>query len=125
MRHKKLYKIDGLFSKYIRSLAAWKCERCGTQYEPPTQALHCSHFYGRARKSVRFDPDNCAALCHGCHRYFTSQPIEHVTWFKKRLGKKRFGLLTLRANTTKRLDVAMINLWIQHKLKELTYEKRK
>jgi len=95
----KISAVDRLFSLFIRDRANWKCERCGTQYSHPTMALHNSHFYGRGRKSVRWDEDNCIAACYGCHQYLGANPMEHNAFFMARLGRKRFDSLTLRANT--------------------------
>ncbi len=74
---------DKHFSLYIRSKAGWRCERCGTQYTPPTTSLQCSHFQGRAKLATRFDPDNAFAHCAGCHRYFGANPYEFVAWVEE------------------------------------------
>lgn len=106
----KRSKADKLFSDFIRMRANWTCERCFTKYEPPTAALHCSHFHGRGKKSVRFDPDNAAAMCYGCHRHLTAHPLEHMDLFRHRLGETRFNQLTLRANTPTKVDEKMIEI---------------
>ena len=89
---------DKWFSDCIRERAEWRCERCGTQYHPPTKALHCSHFHGRGNWSVRFDPDNAAAHCMGCHLWFEGRPAEHQSWMRDRLGETRMDELQARAN---------------------------
>lgn len=113
--------LDTLFSQYIR-LRAIKdvhgCERCLT-WKADYKALQCSHFIGRAKKSVRWDEDNAAALCMGCHGYLTAHPLEHVEWFKARLGD-RFDLLLARARTPARyIDKAAINLYLKGKIIEV------
>jgi len=115
----KLDPLDILFSRYIRTAAGWKCECCFRQFHPPTAQLQCSHFHGRRKKSVRWDPENVAALCFSCHQRFTEHPLEHVEWFKKRLGEKRFDALTIKANTPEKPDKEMIRLWIKEKFKVL------
>lgn len=100
----KIDAADKLFSIFIRSRAGWKCERCYRQYTPPTNALHCSHFWGRRNESTRFEPDNASAHCYGCHQFFTSHPVEHRDWVFKKLGEKRFNLLTLQAHTARKKD---------------------
>lgn len=100
----RISKLDKLFSDYIRSRDKWTCQRCNTRYKPPTSGLHCSHFWGRRMKSVRFDTENCVALCHGCHVYFTGNPYLHTEFMKSRLGEKQFDLLMLRANSPQRPD---------------------
>jgi len=62
--------------------------------------IECSHYYGRAKKSVRYDPENCDSLCTGCHQYWGSTDKEAYRAFKiKQLGEEGFKLLTIRANT--------------------------
>jgi len=100
----KLLKEDIRFSKYIRTRDKWRCVRCGTQYTPPTQGLHCSHFYGRSTWSTRFDEENCDAVCNGCHRYWGGQTsreggkVEYKAFKLKQLGGERFYALTMRSN---------------------------
>lgn len=98
----KIDPADKAFSLYIRTRDNWTCQRCGKQYEPPTSALHCSHFQGRGKEGTRFEPDNCDALCYGCHRYFTSHPGEHYQWQVMRKGQARVDSLVLQSNTYKK-----------------------
>jgi hypothetical protein len=104
----KLDKADSTFSQYVRARDGWTCVRCGGYHEPPTKALHCSHYFGRGREGTRFDPENADALCHGCHQYWGSADKEGYRNFKiNQLGQKGFDLLTLRANTYKKKDRKM------------------
>jgi hypothetical protein len=63
--------------------------------------IHCSHFHGRGKWSVRFEPDNAMAACFGCHRILGSQPDEHRRLFEARLGQERYEVLLEKANDTK------------------------
>jgi len=114
--------LDVQFSLYIRTKAGWKCECCRRQFYPPTAQLQNSHFHGRRKKSVRWDPENCAALCFSCHRRFTEHPLEHVEWFSKRLGVTRFNALTVKANSLTKPDKEMIRIWLKEKMKEIESE---
>ena len=98
----KIRTSDRLFSQYIRTRDNWTCQRCGTQYEPPTSALHCSHFMGRGKENTRFDPENADALCYGCHMYFTAHPMEHYDWQVKRKGQEVVDAIKLRSNQYKK-----------------------
>jgi hypothetical protein len=98
----KITSADRYFSLCIRERAKFVCERCHT-FAPPelSKRLDCSHFHGRGKWSVRFDPENCTALCMGCHLYMTAHPIEHVAFIQEKLGPYRFQALAERAaNTT-------------------------
>lgn len=104
MNRIKVRPSDALFSKIVRTKAGWKCERCGKQFQSPTQGLHCSHFHGRSHENTRHDLMNAASICYGCHAYFHANPQEHSEWFEKRIGKKEFVNLRIRANLFKKKD---------------------
>lgn len=124
-QHKvKRRKTDALFSQFIRERSHWLCEYCSKDFKGRPGALHCSHYYGRGRESVRFDPDNCMALCAYHHHYLGHS--DHHDMYKiimeKKLGKRGFDLLTLRANTYRKRDDIMDLLYIQQLLKEVSKE---
>ena len=100
----KIDVADKYFSQWIRTRDKWTCQRCHTRYTPPTNALHCSHFMGRAKEGTRFEPLNADALCYGCHRYLTAHPAEHMAWQIKRKGQKVVDQLILQSNTYKKKD---------------------
>jgi len=109
----KRHKADILFSEYIRKRDKWTCQKCGTVYHPKSAGLHCSHFHSRAKWSVRFDPENCCALCAGCHFYFTGNPAEHVAWMEERLGEDRYKALLIKANNYEKRDWKMAEIKIK------------
>lgn len=115
----KIDPADRWFSLYIRYRDNWTCQRCLAKYEPVTNALHCSHFWGRARESVRFDPLNASAHCHGCHSFFTANPELHREWKLKQIGQKQYDLLMVRAQLSRKKDrKLMAILWKQEAEKE-------
>lgn len=116
----KISTADRLMSLYIRERDGWTCQRCFAKYPPPTTSLQNSHFFGRTMKSVRWDPDNCDSLCHGCHRYWEKEDREGYRTFKVRqLGEKRFDLLTLRAHQPQRVDEKLVAIWCREQLKKM------
>jgi hypothetical protein len=114
----KIDPADKAFSLYVRTRDNWTCQRCLKKYEPPTQALHCSHFQGRGKENTRFNLSNCDSLCHGCHRYFTAHPGEHYEWQVETKGKDKVDELILASNMycEKQRDVEKI-YW-RRRLKE-------
>jgi hypothetical protein len=120
----KRTKADVLFSNYIRERAGYKCERCRKEFEKPAKNLHCSHFWSRRNRSVRFDSDNAASLCFSCHRYFTENPSEHSGFFLKRLGQKRYDNLTIRARTPQKVDEKAIAFRLKLELENLKQQKQ-
>lgn len=114
----KLDPADIAFSKYIRTRDNWTCQRCGRQYTPPTQALHCSHFQGRGKEATRFDEENADAMCYGCHRYFTANPAEHYAWQVKRKGQKTVDMIVLRSNQRCKRDRKGALLYWRQRFKE-------
>ena len=58
---------DVAFSLCVRERAEWRCENCGTQHNPSSVGLGCSHHHGRGNWSIRFSPLNGESLCTACH----------------------------------------------------------
>lgn len=97
----KISQADSIFSRLIRERDEWTCVRCNTRYTPPTNALHCSHFWGRANKNTRFDPLNCDALCYGCHSLWEGNKQGDYRDFKiAQLGIEGYDRLERRARTS-------------------------
>lgn len=92
-------KIDAVFSTFIRTRDNWTCQYpgCGLRVLPPTNIIQCSHFYTRGARSVRWDPDNCDAVCNRHHQFLEGRKNAEYTWWKlEQLGKKRFDALKKR-----------------------------
>jgi len=119
----KIDAADKAFSQYIRTRDNWTCQRCNTPYEPPTSALHCSHFQGRGKEATRFDPENADALCYGCHQYFTSHPADHYMWQVNKKSQTTVDLLVLRSNGYKKRDRKMELIIWREALKQLKGER--
>lgn len=125
----RIDQADMLFSYYIRSRDNWTCQRCKRRFGVPTtedknrSGLHNSHYYGRGKESTRFHPDNCDALCHGCHVIWGSRDREHYRAFKlKQLGQQRFDLLFLQTQKTTKRNRYLSALYAIELLKELPSE---
>jgi len=118
----KLDKLDVLFSEVIRRRAIQRvggCERC-LQGKVSWKDLQCAHFHGRSKKSVRWDTDNSAGICGGCHMYLDGQAVEKVEFFKKLLGEESFDCLQNRARTPARfIDRTAIELYLKQELENL------
>ena len=100
----KIDKADSLFSLWIRKRDKWTCQRCWRIYPEGSQIIHNSHYYGRGKENTRFEPDNCDAICFGCHQYFHANPNEYREWKLKQIGTRRFDTLMVQAHTYKKKD---------------------
>jgi len=101
--------LDRRFSLLIRDLAGWECAKCGRSFpEDMRDLLHCSHFWSRGNKAVRFDRDNCDALCFECHTWFGMHPLQYEEWKLARLGEERFAALACRARQVSKIDLAAL-----------------
>jgi len=69
--------------------------------------------------SVRYDPDNMAGLCYGCHQYIDSQLEEKRLFFISLLGADKYELLYGRAYQTGKPDEQGWTLYYTQKIKEL------
>lgn len=81
--------------------------------------LHCAHYWSRAMKSVRFDPENADALCYGCHSHFHKDPKAHDAFKLAQLGKQRMDALQVRARTPQKLDMGVVVLALRAMLQEM------
>ena len=96
----KIKPSDAVFSKCVRERTDYTCERCHTQYDRSSTGLHCSHYHGRGNKSVRWDKNNCFAICYSCHIYLGANPYEHTKFAEGLLGETASQLLLERKNST-------------------------
>jgi len=107
-----LTKADAVFSEKIHARDIHclfpGCER--------TDQLTCSHYFGRTKKSTRFDTDNCITLCRTHHYWdkdigweFQKQRKgekgcdwdgRYTVFMKERLGEERWNALVERASQT-------------------------
>lgn len=115
----RISKADKLFSNYIRLRDSYTCVRCHTYYLPPTKAIHNSHYWGRKNKGTRFDPENCDALCYGCHRLWGEDKDSYREFKIKQLGQERFDALERRAKTPTKVDESLIVLWCNSEIIKL------
>lgn len=114
----KVDPADKAFSLYVRTKANWNCEKCGKHYEPPTNALHCSHFQGRAKESTRFELNNANAICFHCHQYFTANPAEHYQWQVEIKGQKKVDEIITRSNMYHKKDRKLAEMYWSQRLLE-------
>ena len=120
----KIDKADQAFSAYIRERDNWTCQRCKTKYEPGSQGLHCSHFFGRRNESTRFEPLNCTAICFGCHKHFDeTNRMDYMRFKMEQLGEEKFKWLEIQVNSYKKKDRAMSLLVVRALLNELLDER--
>lgn len=115
MKQIKEKHLDEAFSKHVRKLKNYTCERCGYYEAPPTFRIQLSHFHSRNARSVRFDYENVDVLCIACHRFLeTRKTAEYRDWKLKRLGTRKFNALerryyTLRPPLTNQQKLDLLN----------------
>jgi hypothetical protein len=124
----KLDAADRVFSLYIR-IRDGRCMRCGRLGRPnkdghPVIGLQCSHYHGRRKEATRYDPENCDAICAGCHQYFDENRDEYTAMKKLKLGERAFNMLKLRSQSYCKKDRKMAKLKCDIMLKKLLKEKR-
>lgn len=103
---------DTTFSRFIRLRdgACVRCSRPGTASKTGEEiiGLQNSHYWSRRNESTRFDPENCDALCAGCHRAWGGDDRRLYEEFKReQLGEQGYNLLELRKNTYQKKDRKM------------------
>ena len=114
----KISQADRWFSRCVREAADWTCDRCGTQYEPKSQGLHCSHLYSRRHRATRWEPLNAVAHCYSCHQWYGGNPIESGIWAENHLGKGAAEILRDKHNQIVKIPKAEEKLIAKHYLDE-------
>ena len=112
----KLFPLDLLFSKYIKTKANFTCEYCGKQ----GSQLHCHHgVVGGRYRNTRYEEDNCACVCVSCHWFLGDFPQINTAFFQKRIGSDRVEQLQILARSKTRIDTDTIGEEIKRRLAEL------
>ena len=118
----RIDKADRTFSLYIRTRDDWTCQnpKCNRGFGEGVGNLHNSHYWGRGRESVRFDPENCDAICASCHLRWGGDYREEYTAFKiAQLGQDGYNALKLRAHQYKKKDREWEHLRAKARLEDL------
>lgn len=119
----KLRKTDKLFTRIVRIIFNYTCQRCGRVYLPDGDLhnLGVSHYWVRSRESTRFDLDNVTLLCNmPCHRKWeTEDREEYKEYIINRLGQEGFDLLMLRAHLYCKRDDFTVELVLKAQIQEL------
>ena len=91
--------LDAIFSDFVRMRDRWTCQRCATYYAPnKRRGLHNSHLViSRRGKSTRWLPENCAAMCRGCHGFFGENPEKARRWYIERYSREQYDLVRFMA----------------------------
>jgi hypothetical protein len=98
MRNKGTYgkgskgKADRLLSLVVRSRGI--CAACG---ETDYSKLQCAHIVPRTFSATRTDETNCFALDWKCHRRFTDNPFEWVSFVERTIGRVEYERLMRKA----------------------------
>lgn len=95
-------KADQIFSELIR-IRDTKCVLCS---KPSTD---CSHFYERAKSSVRFHPLNCDGVCRQCHQFWHANRKEYKIFKLNQIGEKDYMALQRLSTIIMKQDIAITN----------------
>lgn len=109
--------LDKLMSELIRLRANGFCEHCGKWVK--FEGIVASHFYGRIRKSVRWDEDNVQGICNQCHLDFHNDHMDYFNWLYIRLGAERLCSLADKAETIMKFDYESLRESLKSRIKEL------
>lgn len=96
-RTMKIDPLDKLVSHCRKLLAEGKCEFCGKY--PSSMGYHVHHYVGRRYLNTRYELDNVAALCLGCHNLMHDFSKVEQDFFGQKIGSKRMEELEIIART--------------------------
>ena len=116
----KLNPADVAFANYIKTLAGYTCEYCGS-----SQGQMQAHHHQRRKKLItRYDEENIVCLCAGCHLDFHAHPNKDVAFFTQKLGSDHYEKLCIRSEQTAKgiglkIDKKEMAKKYKNKLKEI------
>lgn len=99
----KRNKTDAAFSLAIREAHNFTCQCCGKVSDERNSNGYtdCAHNFSRTNKLIRWNVHNATCLCRTCHMRMTSDPDEHVTFFKRLKGEEYYNMRDLRNSLQK------------------------
>jgi len=116
--------LDRLFSKYVRLMSGGYCKRCWRLGRPNAykgwKNLDCAHFRPRGIHATRWDYNNVAPLCSGCHFYIDNNSTAKDEFFLEILGKELFDAVIEKAKPGSKPDREKIKVELKVKIKILT-----
>lgn len=93
-------RLDKVARLLCFKLAKYQCERCGLAWNGeqwPATNLEWAHIERRGRKYIRWDMNNCLALCNAngnaCHSWFDSSKTVASKWLEDTYPDKHAWLL--------------------------------
>jgi hypothetical protein len=91
-----------------------KCAVCGAQ-----KGLQAMHLFPKGRyPHLRFDLDNGAPGCAGCHRGLTNDHEQHRDFCRRYLGESRYEALRLRSISRAKNDIDLVLIYLRQKTDE-------
>ena len=86
-----------MFSIYIRTRDKRRRGKCPF-HEGFKPIECCFHFVTRAKYSIRWDPRNAVATCHGCNMRYEYDPHFAIAWFISEYGQEAYDVLIRDGN---------------------------
>ena len=113
---------DAAFSDALRYSRGYTCECCGIQGGKRNSglvAIETAHIHSRRHKSIRWDTLNALALCGGCHRKMTENPLDWVAFLEGYVGEGYLDILREKRNTIFKTNKTMRACIAKHYRQEL------
>jgi len=99
---------------YKKAVDGKRCAVCGTD-----KGLQAMHLFPKGRyPHLRFDLDNGAPGCPGCHRRLTNDHESHRDFCIRYLGPMRYERLRLLSISRAKMDIDMVLLYLKAKTDE-------
>ena len=70
---------DRIFALAVKARDDWACRKCGSVVR-----LQAAHVISRRYHAVRWELDNCIALCAACHFGAHRDPLAFEAWVEER-----------------------------------------
>lgn len=119
----KVKPLDDLFSKYVRLMSGGYCKRCWLMGSSNAYKgygyLQTAHCVNREIHATRWEYDNVAPLCAGCHFHLDNNHEKKHEFFIEILGKKRYDEIIAQGKPGGKPDRERIKATLKERIKLL------
>ena len=111
-------KLLDVMSLYFRTLAGGYCQKCNKFFG--IYRLQLCHGVGRWKLATRYEQDNLAVLCAGCHREIDQNMFAKTELFFKLVGAERYEALRVQSEKIKvKIDKEALLDYYKGRLQEI------
>jgi hypothetical protein len=120
-RQRQIDQLDKMASEIVRKRAMARCggcEKCG-HAKTSWKQLQCCHYISRTIFNTRWNLDNLAGLCCGCHRFIDRDSDAKDELWNRLIGEDQRLMLKAQKRYKGKTDLDLVEIYLRNKVKEV------